>query len=85
MQALSAPQFTAVLAHEYGHLSGAHSRFSAWIYRIRRTWAQIVEGLEKRDNWGITLFSKFFEWYIPFFNAYSFVLRILVSHVFLLK
>jgi len=74
MQALSAPQFTAVLAHEYGHLSGAHSRFSAWIYRIRRTWSQIVEGLEKRDNWGITLFNRFFEWYIPFFNAYSFVL-----------
>jgi len=74
MQALSTPQFTAVLAHEYGHLSGAHSHFSAWIYRIRKTWAQIVESLEKRDNWGITLFNRFFEWYIPFFNAYSFVL-----------
>jgi Zn-dependent protease with chaperone function len=37
MQALSLEQFKAVLAHELGHLSGNHSRFAAWIYRIRKT------------------------------------------------
>jgi len=76
MQALSPEQFKAVLAHEYGHLSGAHSKFSAWIYRIRRTWQQVMERLEEdtENSWGKILFTGFFRWYIPFFNAYSFVL-----------
>ncbi|WP_071593430.1 M48 family metalloprotease [Kamptonema formosum] len=25
---------SAVLAHELGHLSGSHSRFNAWNYRL---------------------------------------------------
>lgn len=75
MQALSVPQFTAVLAHEYGHLSGAHGRFSAWIYRIRKTWAQLMDALQQQQSRiGNALFKKFFDWYIPFFNAYTFVL-----------
>ncbi len=74
MQALSVPQFTAALAHEYGHLSGAHGHFGAWIYRIRKTWWQLVTILEQKHSWGSALFNKFLLWYIPFFNAYSFVL-----------
>jgi Zn-dependent protease with chaperone function len=41
MQSLSLEQFKAVLAHELGHLSGNHSRFAAWIYRIRQTWFRV--------------------------------------------
>jgi Zn-dependent protease with chaperone function len=74
LQALSVSQFTAVLAHEYGHLSGAHGRFGAWIYRIRQTWYRVVSSLESNESWGSALFNRFFIWYIPFFNAYSFVL-----------
>ena len=40
MQTLTVEQFAAVLAHEYGHLSGAHGHFSAWIYRLRVTWSR---------------------------------------------
>ena len=35
MQSLSPEEFQAVMAHEFGHLSGAHGRFGAWIYRLR--------------------------------------------------
>jgi Zn-dependent protease with chaperone function len=74
LQALSAPQFTAVLAHEFGHLSGNHSRFAGWIYRLRRTYANLLQALEERKSKGIWLFRRFFEWYSPYFAAYSFAL-----------
>ncbi len=45
MQSLPLEQLKAVLTHELGHLSGNHSRFAAWIYRIRNTWMQIYERL----------------------------------------
>ncbi|MCL1464224.1 M48 family metallopeptidase [Argonema galeatum] len=75
MQALSGSQFRAVLAHELGHLSGNHSRFAGWIYRVRKTHGQIWEKLHQSGMHGSSiLFERFFNWYIPFFNAYSFVL-----------
>jgi len=74
MQALSVAQFTAVLAHEYGHLSGAHGHFASWIYRVRMTWARILDALHARPVWGGGIFLHFFDWYVPYFAAYSFVL-----------
>jgi Zn-dependent protease with chaperone function len=75
MQALSPKQFRAVLAHELGHLSGNHNRFRSWIYRVRQTWGQILERLQtgRHSETGF-IFSAFFNWYAPFFSAYSFVL-----------
>ncbi len=75
MLALTTEQFRAVLAHELGHLSGNHSRFSGWIYRQRLTWHRIAKELGEGGNeisWFI--FEQFLKWYVPFFNAYSFVL-----------
>jgi len=75
MLALPPEQFQAVLAHELGHLSGNHSRFDAWIYRQRIAWYRIEQGLGQEGNessWFI--FKRFLQWYIPFFDAYSFVL-----------
>ncbi|MHC5734361.1 M48 family metalloprotease [Nostoc sp.] len=75
MLALPPEQFRAVLAHELGHLSGNHSRFSGWIYRQRETWYRIVKGLQQSGHEILLLiFQLFLIWYIPFFNAYSFVL-----------
>jgi Zn-dependent protease with chaperone function len=74
MQALSSEQFLAVVAHEYGHLSGAHGRLGAWIYRIRMTWYRLMETLGEQRHWGKFVFERFLNWYAPFFNAYSFVL-----------
>ncbi len=75
MQALSLEQFKAVLAHEFGHLSGNHSRFGGWIYRLRNTWLQIYQRLQNSEHQGsMALFNEFLEWYWPRFNAYSFTL-----------
>ncbi|MBW4468891.1 MAG: M48 family metalloprotease [Stenomitos rutilans HA7619-LM2] len=75
MQAISPDQFRAVLAHEFGHLSGNHSRFAGWIYRVRESWLNVLDRLQNGGNHGSTWFFKpFFNWYAPFFYAYSFVL-----------
>ncbi|MEH2084181.1 MAG: M48 family metalloprotease [Nostoc sp.] len=75
MLALPPEQFCAVLAHELGHLSGNHSRFSGWIYRQRETWYRIIKGLRQGGNEvSLSIFERFLTWYSPFFNAYSFVL-----------
>ncbi|MBZ5544650.1 MAG: M48 family metalloprotease [Acidobacteriia bacterium] len=74
MQALGPPQFRAVLAHEFGHVSASHGRFSSWIYRIRQTWGQLLTRLEAEKRWGVGIFVRFAKWYAPLFNAYTFVL-----------
>jgi len=75
MQALSPEQFRAVVAHELGHLSGNHSRFAGWIYRVAATWEQLEQNFAQSGHGGGILFERFVRWYWPFFNAYSFVLR----------
>lgn len=71
--ALSPEGFKSVLAHEFGHLSSSHGRFSAWVYRIRETWFKLMSALEASGQWGTGLFRWFFGWYAPAFGAYSFV------------
>lgn len=73
MHSLSREEFEAVLAHEFGHLSGAHGSFGAWIYRQRAGWARLLGALQAHSHWGAALFTRFFNWYAPLFSAYSFV------------
>ncbi len=70
--ALPPEEMKSVLAHEFGHLSGNHSRFNGWIYRIRLTWLRVMAAFGQAESWGGSLMRKFFEWYSPQFNAYSF-------------
>jgi Zn-dependent protease with chaperone function len=74
LQALSPAEFRAVLAHEFGHLSGKHGRFSGWIYRLRQTWLQILITVKQERSYASFLFEPFLNWYAPYLNAYSFVL-----------
>jgi len=74
LTALAPEEFRSVLAHEFGHLSGNHGRFSAWIYQSRQTWIQILTQVEQERRYASFLFEWFLHWYAPFFNAYSFVL-----------
>jgi Zn-dependent protease with chaperone function len=53
LHALSPDEFKAVLAHEFGHLSGNHGRFSGWIYRVRATWYRLLESLEGNHGQGL--------------------------------
>lgn len=73
MQALDVEEFRSVVAHEFGHLSGQHGKFGAWIYRLRAGWARLAYALDASDHWGRFLFVPFFKWYAPTFSAYSFV------------
>ena len=71
---LSSQQAEAVLAHELGHLSGNHSRFNGWIYRVRTTWLRIMYAFHRSHSLGARLMRWFFDWYSPRFSAYSFAL-----------
>jgi Zn-dependent protease with chaperone function len=73
--ALTPDELRAVLAHEYGHIAGAHGRFGVWIYRVRATWMQVLDSLEERRHPALALFRAFLRWYAPFFDAYTAVLR----------
>jgi Zn-dependent protease with chaperone function len=70
MRSVTPEQFRATLAHELGHLSGNHSRFSGWVYRIRYAWSKLSQQGDRPS----LLMYPFFKWYEPFFRAYTFVL-----------
>jgi Zn-dependent protease with chaperone function len=74
MRALTVEQFRALLAHEYGHLAAGDARIGNWIYRLRATWYRLMSELDWRRLFGTALFRQFFDWYAPYFNAYSFPL-----------
>jgi Zn-dependent protease with chaperone function len=74
LRALNPAQFRAVLAHEVGHLSGKHGRFSGWIYRLRRSWVEVLVRVHQERHYASFLFEPFLNWYAPYLNAYSFVL-----------
>ena len=75
MASLSDDEFRSVLVHEIGHLSGNHSRFNGWIFRLRETLNQMQECMQKVNEGHSSIFiTPFIRWYIPFFDAYSLVL-----------
>lgn len=73
-QVLSREQFTAVLAHELGHLSHGHARSSNWIYRLRLTWLRLEDALIHHAPPGSQVINWFYRWYVPYFFAFSFPL-----------
>jgi len=74
LQAMSEPEALAVVAHEYGHLSGHHGRLGGFIYRFRSGWGRMQALSEQWQDWGSRLIARLFRWYAPYFNAYTFVL-----------
>ena len=74
LKAFTPAEFRAVLAHEVGHLSGKHSRFSGWIYRLRQSWVEVLTRVHYERHYASFLFEPFLKWYAPYLNAYSFVL-----------
>lgn len=74
MQALDRDQLAAVIAHEFGHFGGGHSRFAGWIYHVRLSWLRVLHALSVNQAMMTGVFLRFFRWYAPYFNAYSFVL-----------
>ncbi|MCW5573664.1 MAG: M48 family metalloprotease [Steroidobacteraceae bacterium] len=74
MKGLTVEQFRAVLAHELGHLSRGHGRVGNWIYRMRVVWARLEAEFQQDARAGSGLILRFYEWYVPRFNALSFPL-----------
>jgi len=74
LESLSPEEALAVVAHEYGHLSGAHAHFGAFIYRLRNTWSAINVTASQWQGFGGLALRRVISWYAPFFNAYTFVL-----------
>lgn len=74
MQLLDRDELASVVAHEFGHFSARHGRFSTWIYRVRMSWHRVLKAFSNTGFAATRLLSKFFDWYVPYFNAYSFVL-----------
>jgi Zn-dependent protease with chaperone function len=74
MQSLDRDQLAAVVAHEFGHFGGGHSRFAGWIYHVRISWLRVLHELSASQAMLTGIFLRFFRWYAPYFNAYSFVL-----------
>lgn len=74
LQSISSNQLTAILSHEFGHLSSNHSKFDAWIYRLSIAYSKLLANSNSQDSSG-AIFKVFLNWYVPLLNAYSFVLR----------
>ena len=74
LKCLTPEQLEAVLAHEFGHLAGGHARFSNWLYRSRKTWQQLEEKIAAAGSSGALLFRRFLNWYVPYFQAWTFPL-----------
>jgi Zn-dependent protease with chaperone function len=75
LSALTLEECRAVLAHEYGHLSPKHRRFSGMIYRLRRSWERIFQQMETMTS-GLLMrgLLGYVRWFWPRFNAHAFVL-----------
>jgi Zn-dependent protease with chaperone function len=74
MQLLDRDELASVIAHEFGHFGAGHGRFSGWIYRLRLSWHRALDALSQRGGAMTLLLLRFYGWYVPYFNAYSFVL-----------
>lgn len=74
IQALTRHELAAVIAHEFGHLSGAHGKLGAWVYRSRLAMARILKAIEEKSYFGSWIFTSFYRRFAPFFAAYSFAL-----------
>lgn len=59
MSHLSVAQFSAVLAHEFGHYYGGDTKLGPWIYKTQSAIGRTLDNLSQHSG----LLSKPFEWY----------------------
>ena len=74
LMALDKRRMLAVLAHEYGHLRGDHGKFSAWVYRTRRSWSRLYNSMEDSASPFAVATQAFLRWYSPRFLARTFAM-----------
>lgn len=81
LSALTPQEFEAVLAHEFGHLERRRNRFSTWVYKIRAVMFKQLAFIVESHGWIVLLLRPFYNVYIPYFMAYSFVLARQVERI----
>lgn len=64
----------AQLSHDTSHLAREQGRFTRWAYRLRDSWRQYMHALGDRRGPTARVLRWFFDWYAPFFGAYTFAL-----------
>ena len=74
LEGMSESEALAVVAHEYGHLAGAHGQFGAFVYRLRHIWAAVQAQLAQLEGRAIAVLARPLMRFVPYFNAYTFVL-----------
>lgn len=74
LQLLDRDEAAAVIAHEFGHFGEQHGRLAGWLYRVRFTWYRAVDGLARSGFLLSMPIARFYAWYAPLFDAWSFVL-----------
>lgn len=74
LQLLDRDEAAAVIAHEFGHFGEQHGRLAGWLYRVRFTWYRAVDGLARSGFLLSMPIARFYAWYAPVFDAWSFVL-----------
>ncbi|WP_168735203.1 M48 family metallopeptidase [Pseudothauera rhizosphaerae] len=76
LHAMTTKEMAATLAHEYGHLAGAHGKTGAWIYRQRITFGTLMDKLQRESDGDLLsgLLLAALVRFAPYFNAYTFVL-----------
>lgn len=72
----STSEMLAIVAHEYGHICGAHGRTGAWIYRQRLLFAEVLARVEStvEASFAHMLMARALHAFFPYFSAYTFVL-----------
>ncbi len=75
LECLTREQFASVLAHELAHFSRRDGAFGCWLYRVDRTWAQLLEQWRGDGHLVARAFRWFFDRFQPYFAAFSTVLR----------
>lgn len=74
MAAMDEAHFTAVLAHEIGHLARRHGSFAARIYAMRRTLDVMLVSLDRGRSPLVYLVALFYRWFAPHFERASLTL-----------
>jgi hypothetical protein len=69
-------EMLAIVAHEYGHLCGNHSKMGAWIYRQRITFGALHEHVREgaENGWEHAVLAFLLNHFIPYYNANTFAL-----------
>lgn len=64
----------ALLAHDTSHIAREQGRFTRWAYRMRDSWRQYMHTLGDSKGTTARVLRTFFDWYAPYFSAYTFAL-----------